>query len=67
MAQDKITVDIEKVIEDIGVQRLLQQIIFYYPGARSTFIGDRTPAELADILKGTMSPEALSELKAALG
>jgi hypothetical protein len=66
MAYDKITVDIERVIEDIGVQKLLQQIIFYYPEARSTFLGDRSPAELADILKQTMSSEALAELKAAL-
>jgi len=66
MAYGKVTVDIETIIEDIGVQTLLQHIIFYHPEARATFIGDRSPVELADLLDQTMSPEALAELKAAL-
>lgn len=66
MAYGKVTIDIETMIDDIGVQTLLQHIILYYPESRATFLGDRSPSELGDLLKSTMSPEAIAELKAAL-
>lgn len=62
----KVSLDIESMIDDIGSAKLTEQILFYYPDALKVFIGHRSPDELGDLLRATMSPEALAELREAL-
>jgi hypothetical protein len=63
----KISIDIESMIDDIGVRTLVEKILFFYPDALQVFVGNQSTLDLAYLLRKTMSPEALTELKAALG
>jgi len=63
----KISIGINGIIDDIGVRTLVEQILVYHPDALQVFVGNQSTLDLAVLLKETMSPEALAELKAALG
>jgi len=52
----KIEVDVKKVIDEIG----------FNGGQLIEFFGSQNATEIAFLLKETMSPEALAELKTAL-
>jgi len=59
----KIEVDVKKVIDEIGFDKIVQVL---NGGQLIEFFGSQNATEIAFLLKETMSPEALAELKTAL-
>jgi hypothetical protein len=59
----KIEVSIRKVIDDIGPSEIMKEL---RTREFNDFFGNLDPTELGDLLRATMSPEALAELREAL-
>lgn len=60
----KIEVDVKRVLDEIGIENVIKSLD---GGQLIEFFESQNATELGSLLKETMSPEALAELKAALG